>query len=299
MLEDAGITLQEVRPPCKTEDEIIQRCSNANVLIVQWAPITRRVLQALPTVRGVVRYGIGVDNIDLKGAKELGRMVSNVPNYCQEEVSDHTLAMLISLARRIPQDHNQIAHGGWGIGPFLPLTAFSDLTFGLIGFGSIAKKVSEKARPFRFKQIAYDPVAGDKSFTDLGVERVDLDDLLTRADIVSLHCPLLPATHHMINAESIGKMKRGVILINTARGPLIREIDLIDALKAGKILGAGLDVYEKEPLPLESPLRSLPNVTLTSHAASVSTRAVELLQTKAAEAARDIVLGKRPEGALV
>lgn len=299
VLEDAGITLQEVRPPCKTEDEIIQRCSNANVLIVQWAPITRRVLQALPTVRGVVRYGIGVDNIDLKGAKELGRMVSNVPNYCQEEVSDHTLAMLISLARRIPQDHNQIAHGGWGIGPFLPLTAFSDLTFGLIGFGSIAKKVSEKARPFRFKQIAYDPVAGDKSFTDLGVERVDLDDLLTRADIVSLHCPLLPATHHMINAESIGKMKRGVILINTARGPLIREIDLIDALKAGKILGAGLDVYEKEPLPLESPLRSLPNVTLTSHAASVSTRAVELLQTKAAEAARDIVLGKRPEGALV
>lgn len=299
VLEDAGITLQEVRPPCKTEDEVIQRCSNADVLIVQWAPITRRVLQALPTVRGVVRYGIGVDNIDLKGAKELGRMVSNVPNYCQEEVSDHTLAMLISLARRIPQDHNQIAHGGWGIGPFLPLTAFSDLTFGLIGFGSIAKKVSEKARPFRFKQIAYDPVAGDKSFTDLGVERVALDDLLTRADIVSLHCPLLPATHHMINAESIGKMKRGVILINTARGPLIKETDLSDALKAGKIIGAGLDVYEKEPLPPESPLRSLPNVILTSHAASVSTRAVELLQTKAAEAARDIVLGKRPEGALV
>ncbi len=299
VLEDAGITLQEVRPPCKTEDEVIQRCSNADVLIVQWAPVTRRVLQALPTVRGVVRYGIGVDNIDLKGAKELGRMVSNVPNYCQEEVSDHTLAMLISLARRIPQDHNQIAHGGWGIGPFLPLTAFSDLTFGLIGFGSIAKKVSEKARPFRFKQIAYDPVAGDKSFTDLGVERVALDDLLTRADIVSLHCPLLPATHHMINAESIGKMKRGVILINTARGPLIKETDLIDALKAGKIIGAGLDVYEKEPLPPESPLRSLPNVILTSHAASVSTRAVELLQTKAAEAARDIVLGKRPEGALV
>jgi D-3-phosphoglycerate dehydrogenase len=226
-------------------------------------------------------------------------MVSNVPNYCQEEVSDHTLAMIISLARRIPQDNNQIVHGGWGIGPYLPVPAFSDLTLGLIGFGSIAKKVSEKAKPFRFKQIAYDPIAKDESFAQLNVNRVELDALLQRADIISLHCPLLPATQHMINSASIAKMKPGVILINTARGPLINEADLINALKGGKLLGAGLDVYEKEPLPVDSPLRSLPNVVLTSHAASVSVRAVQQLQTKAAEAARDILLGKRPEGALV
>ena len=122
--------------------------------------------------------------------------------------------------------------------------------------------------------------------------------LLGRADIISLHCPLLPATRHMINAESIAKMKPGVILINTARGPLIKETDLIAALQSGRVVGAGLDVFEKEPLPVESPLRSLPNVLLTSHAASVSVRAVEQLQTKAAEAARDILLGRRPEGLL-
>jgi D-3-phosphoglycerate dehydrogenase len=299
VLERASLTLQEVKPPCKTEEEVIQRCTEADALIVQWAPITRRVLEALPRVRGVVRYGIGVDNIDVRSARELGRMVSNVPNYCQEEVSDHTLAMIISLARRIPQDNNQIVHGGWGIGPYLPVPAFSDLTLGLIGFGSIAKKVSEKAKPFRFKQIAYDPIAKDESFAQLNVNRVELDALLQRADIISLHCPLLPATQHMINSASIAKMKPGVILINTARGPLINEADLINALKGGKLLGAGLDVYEKEPLPVDSPLRSLPNVVLTSHAASVSVRAVQQLQTKAAEAARDILLGKRPEGALV
>src|SRR5437588_7885147 len=115
ILQEASITLREVKPNCKTEDEVIQNCSGADVLLVQWAPVTRRVLQALPEIRGVVRYGIGVDNIDVQAAKDLGRMVSNVPTYCQEEVSDHTVAMILSLARRIPHDHHQIRDGGWGI----------------------------------------------------------------------------------------------------------------------------------------------------------------------------------------
>ena len=299
VIESAGFTLQEIKPICKTEDDVIQKCGRADVLLVQWAPITRRVLEALPNARGVVRYGIGVDNIDLKAAKDLGRAVSNVPNYCQEEVSDHAISMILSLARRIPHDNDQIKHGGWGIGPFLPIPAFSDLTLGLVGFGSIARKVSEKAKPFRFRQIAFDPVAPAEVFSRNGVERVDRDTLLRTADIISLHCPLLPETRHMINADSIATMKPGVLLVNTARGPLISEADLVSALMAKKIVGAGLDVYEKEPLAADSPLRSLPNVILTSHAASVSTRAVELLQIQAAEAARDILLGKRPAGALV
>jgi phosphoglycerate dehydrogenase-like enzyme len=136
-------------------------------------------------------------------------------------------------------------------------------------------------------------------FAKHGVERVELDTLLRTADIISLHCPLLPQTRHMINAEAIARMKPGTILVNTARGPLVNEADLVAALKAGKIVGAGLDVFEKEPLATDSPLRSLPNVILTSHAASVSARAVDLLQIQAAEAARDILLGKRPAGALV
>ena len=299
VLAAGGFTLEEIKPICKTEDDVIQKCGRADVLLVQWAPITRHVLEALPRVRGIVRYGIGVDNIDVQAAKELGRMVSNVPNYCQDEVSDHAIAMILSLARRIPHDHDQIKHGGWGIGPFLPIPAFSDLTLGLVGFGSIARKVSEKAKPFRFRQIAFDPVAPAEVFAKCGVERVDRNTLLQSADIISLHCPLLPETRQMINAESIARMKPGVILVNTARGPLVNEADLVTALRAGKIVGAGLDVFEKEPLASDSPLRGLPNVILTSHAASVSTRAVELLQIQAAEAARDILLGKRPVGALV
>jgi D-3-phosphoglycerate dehydrogenase len=298
VLQKAGIALEEIKPDCKTEDDVIERCARADALLVQWAPITRRVLKELPKVRGIVRYGIGVDNIDLKAAKELGRIVSNVPNYCQEEVSDHTLAMIVSLARRIPHDDSQIKRGGWGVGPFLPIPAFSDLTLGLAGFGSIARKVSAKAKPFRFRQIAFDPMVADEVFRQHGVERVERDALLQSADIISLHCPLTDETRHMINASSIARMKPRVLLVNTARGPLVNEADLISALQTGKILGAGLDVYEKEPLPVDSPLRALPNVILTSHAASASERARDLLQTKAAEAARDILLGKRPEGAL-
>ena len=298
VLSGAGFTLDEAKPACKTEDEVIQRCGDAEVLLVQWAPITRRVLQSLPNVRGVVRYGIGVDNIDVNAAKAAGRIVSNVPKYCLEEVSDHAMAMILSLARRLPHDHGQIVHGGWGIRPFLPIPAFSDMTLGMIGFGSIARKVSAKARSFRFRQIASDPIAPAETFAELSVEKCDLDVVLRSADIISLHCPLTAETKHIINARSIATMKPGVLLINTARGPLIKESDLIDALKDGHIKGAGLDVFETEPLPANSPLRTLPNVLLSSHAASVSERAVELLKIKAAEAARDILWGKHPEGAL-
>jgi D-3-phosphoglycerate dehydrogenase len=226
-------------------------------------------------------------------------MVANVPRYCQEEVSDHTVAMILSLARRVSHDSYQIAHGGWGISSFLPIPAFSDLTVGLIGFGSIARKVSEKLRPFRFRQIASDPQADQKLFRNAGMERVDLDTLLSAADIISLHCPLLDETRHMINQRTIEQMKQNAILINTARGALVKESDLIEALKNGKLRGAGLDVYEKEPLPVDSPLRTLGNVILTSHAASASERARELLQTQAAESALDFLNGRRPIGALV
>jgi D-3-phosphoglycerate dehydrogenase len=240
-----------------------------------------------------------VDNIDLNAARTMNRKVSNVPKYCLEEVSDHTIAMILSLARRIPHDHNQIARGGWGIGPFLPIRAFSEMTLGMIGFGSIARKVSDKARPFRFRQIAYDPMVSAEIFASQAVEPCDLDTLLRSADIISLHCPLTTETKHMINAQSIALMKPDVLLVNTARGLLVKESDLIQALESGKMKGAGLDVFEAEPLSTDSPLRTLPNVILTSHAASVSELAVKMLKIKAAEAACQILLGKRPEGALV
>jgi D-3-phosphoglycerate dehydrogenase / 2-oxoglutarate reductase len=213
--------------------------------------------------------------------------------------SQHAVTLILSLARRVPQDQAQIAQGKWGFSALLPIPAFSDLTLGLIGFGAIARKVSEKAKAFRFNQIAFDPFAPDQIFADHCVERVDQDTLLQTADIISLHCPLTDDTRQLINARSIARMKEGVLLINTARGALVNEGDLLAALRTGKIIGAGLDVFETEPPAMDSPLRCLPNVIVTSHAAAVSSRSLKLLQIQAAEAARDILLGKRPDGALV
>ncbi len=299
VLEAAGFELETIQPICKTEDDVIRTCGGADALIVQWAPITRRVLEALPKVRCIVRYGVGVNNFDLSAAKDLGVCAANVPDYCVEEVSDHAMALLLSLCRRIPQDHQQIVQGKWGVNPFRPIPACSDMTLGLVSFGRIARRVAKKAQAFGFSVIAYDPLAADALFTEAQVERVGLDALFQRADVISLHCPLVPETTQLINKTAIEKMKAGVILINTSRGPVVNEKDLIDALKSGRINGAGLDVFEEEPLPAGSPLRSFPNVLLTSHAASVSEKAVEALQRKAGEAARDFLLGKDPVSRLV
>lgn len=299
VLERAGLALEAIEPICRTEDDVIRTCQDADVLLVQWAPITRRVMEQLPKLRGIVRYGVGVNNLDLDAARELGITIANVPTFCLEEVSDHTLSFIVALGRRIPQDHYNIVHGGWGIQDLLPIPSFRDLTLGLVGFGSIARLVAKKASVFGFRIIAADPYQPESVFREHGVEPCDFDTLFRDSDIISLHCPLLPETQHLINRETIGKMRQGVILINTSRGPVVKESDLIAALRDGRVLGAGLDVFEEEPPAMDSPLRSMPQVLLTSHAASVSTRAVKLLQIKAAEAARDILQSQRPESALV
>ncbi|MHB9036792.1 MAG: C-terminal binding protein [Armatimonadota bacterium] len=299
VLKAADIDVEAINPICKTEDDVIEKCKGAEVLLVQWAPVTRRVLKALPEVKCIVRYGVGVNNFDLEAAKDLGVTAANVPDFCVEEVSNHAMAMILSLCRKIPQDHNQIVKGGWGIGPFMPIPAFSDLTIGLVSFGQIARLAAQKAKCFGFNVIAFDPFLPDEMFNEFGVERVDMDTLLSKSDIVSLHCPLVPATTRLINREALAKMKRGAILVNTSRGPVVDEEAMIEALKSGQLGSAGLDVFEVEPLPAGSPLRGLDNVILTSHAASVSEKAVDNLQIKAAEAARDFLLGKRPTSALV
>lgn len=298
IIESAGFQFEEIAPICKTEEDVIQRCGDADVLMVQWATITRRVLDTLKQVKCVVRYGVGVNNIDLQAARERRVTVANVPDYCQEEVSNHTLAMILSLGRRIPQDNSQILRGGWGINPFRPIPAFSDMTLGLVGFGPIARKVARKAEAFGFQMIAFDPFVPDSEFIEKAVPRVDWTTLVRTADIISLHCPLTPETTHLVNKEVIATMKSGTILINTSRGPVVKEADLIEALASGRIGGAGLDVFEEEPLPPDNSLRNFSNVILTSHAASVSEKAALMLQVKAAQAARDFLEGKRPATAL-
>ncbi|MBI5093329.1 MAG: C-terminal binding protein [Candidatus Hydrogenedentes bacterium] len=299
VIESAGFAFETIQPICKTEDDIIRTCGHADALLVQWAPVTRRVLEALPNVRCIVRYGVGVNNFDLDAAKDLGVVAANVSDYCLEEVSNHALAMILSLCRRIPQDHHQIVQGGWGINPFRPLHALTDLTLGLVSFGRIARNLARKAASLGFSLSAHDPYVNDSVFAEYKTARVTFDELLERADVISLHCPLVPATTHLMNRETFSRMKPGAILVNTSRGPVVHEEALVEALKSGRLGGAGLDVFEEEPLPAASLLRTFPNVILTSHAASVSERAVEMLQRKAAEAARDFLLGRDPASRLV
>lgn len=299
VIEAAGFQLRAVEPKCTKEEEVISSCADADVLLVQWAPITRRVLKSLPNVRCVVRYGIGVDNVDLVAAKDLGVTVANVPEYCVEEVSDHAMAMILPLCRRAVQTSKIAAQGGWGIGDLWPIPGIAGQTLGLVSLGKIARAVARKAGAFGFKVIAFDPYAPDSVFAEARVARVDLDTLLRTSDVISLHCPLIPETKYLIDKAAIAKMKAGVVLINTARGPVVCEPDVIEALQSGKISGAGLDVFEVEPLPKDSPLRSLPNVILTPHIASASVTSVNLLPVQVAESARDFLQGKRPKSTLV
>lgn len=299
VIESAGFKLESVSPICKTEDDIIRTCGEADALLVQWAPVNRHVLEALPRVRCIVRYGVGVNNFNLDDARDLGVVAANVPDFCVEEVANHALAMILSLCRRIPQDHRQILEGGWGVNPFRPIYALTELTLGLVSFGKIARNLALKAAMLGFHIVAYDPFVDNKVFKEYGAMKLSLDDLLATADVVSLHCPLVPETTHLIDAAALARMKQGAILINTSRGPVVDEPALIEALKSGRLGGAGLDVFEQEPLPANSPLRGFANVILTSHAASVSEKAVENLQRKAAEAARDFLLGKNPVSRLV
>jgi D-3-phosphoglycerate dehydrogenase / 2-oxoglutarate reductase len=299
VVDSSGFELVEIHPICTTETDVIQKCGGADALLVQWAPITRAVLEALPQLKGIVRYGIGVNNIDLDAARDLKIGVANVPTYCLDEVSTHAVTMILSLSRRIPQDHRRIFEGEWGIGPLLPIPAIPDLTLGLIGFGAIARRVARKAQAFGFRVVASDPYIDALHFAENQVRRAELGVLLESADVISIHCPLVKETTHLIDEGALSKMKRGVIVVNTSRGPIVKESALVAALQDGRVSGAGLDVFEEEPLATNSVLRTLPNVILTSHSASVSTRAVERLQIQAAEAACDFLRGKRPTGALV
>jgi D-3-phosphoglycerate dehydrogenase len=279
----AGGTL--VVAQCKTEDEVIAAAAGASALLVQWAPISERVLATLRDCKVVVRYGIGVDNIDLAAAKRLGVPAANVPDYCIDEVADHTLALGLSLARQLATTDRRLRAGGWKITPPAPMPALRDLTFATLGFGRIGRAVLSRAKAFGFTLAAYDPLLPDEVFREAGVRRVTLDEAFAGADMLSVHLPLTAETKRLVSAERLAAMRPSAILLNTSRGGLIDTRALAAALQAGRLAGAGLDVYEEEPLPLAHPLLECATAMLTSHTAWFSTASVQCLQRLAAEEA--------------
>jgi D-3-phosphoglycerate dehydrogenase len=268
---------------CKTDADVLAGAREADVLLVQWAPLTANVLENLPRCRLVVRYGIGVDNVDLAAASRLGIPVCNVPDYSVDEVADHAMATALALGRQLIQIDRRVHSGVWKLAPVTPMPAFRQMTFGVAGIGRIGRAVLDRARAFKFKLIAYDPMADDKAFSAAGAKRVDVETLFAESDILSLHAPLTPDTQHFVRVDRLARMKPTAILVNTARGALVDVAALADALGRRQIAYAGLDVFESEPLPANHPIRNCDNALLTSHVAWYSERSLGQLQRLAAE----------------
>ncbi len=297
VFDSAGIEL--LLGQCRTEDEVIDLCAEADGMIIQYAPMTRRVIESLQRCRVISRYGVGVDTIDVAAATERGIWVANVPNFSTVEVAEHTLAMLLALARRLFPLDDHVHRGGWStidvMDSAVPLV---DQTLGLIGFGAIARAVAFRARALGLRVLTYSPRTPAEVTLEYGVEPASLGDVFSRSDYVSLHCPLTAETHHIVDAPALRQMKPGAYLINTARGQLIDQPALVEALQHGRLAGAALDVLEHEPIPPGDPLLAMRNVILTPHSAFYSIRSLEDLQTRAAENVVDVLRGEAPHSAV-
>ena len=274
-------------------DDIVAVAKDADAVLVTYAKLTREVLTQFTRCKAIGRFGLGVDNIDLPTAKEKGIAVNYVPDYCIREVSDHAMALLLSLIRKIPLSNKLVQSGRWEMPAVVPIRRIEGTVLGLIGFGHIPRLVAPKAQAFGIKVIAHDPFAKPDVFKAANVESVDLDTLFKTSDYVSVHAPLLPATRGMMNASAFAKMKKGAYIVNTARGPLIDEPALIAALDSGQIGGAGLDVVAAEPLAKDLPLLGRDNVIISPHTAFYSIEALNELQTKCATDVARVLSGEK------
>jgi D-3-phosphoglycerate dehydrogenase / 2-oxoglutarate reductase len=280
---------------CRSEEEVANAVASADVVVVQFAPLTRSALQEMAPAAAVLRYGIGFDNIDVSAARELRIIAGYIPDYCVEEVADHTVAMILACARKLSQLDRSVRSGKWeAIAVAGDIPPSSETTVGFLGLGRIGYAVLERLQAFGFRFLATDPAVNPSQAVRRGIKLVDRDELLADLDILSLHAPATAETRHFINSQSLRKMKPTAMIVNTARGGLIDEQALADALRDGVISGAALDVFEHEPLAETSPLRGAPNLLLSPHAAWYSSSSLARLQSLAAEDIERLLSGRPP-----
>jgi len=278
------------------EDHLIELVRDADSVLVIQAQMTRRVIEAMARCRHIVRYGVGLDTLDIPAATEHGIVVSHFPDFCQDEVANHTMMLVLACARRLGWLDKGLRRGAWRPGPLAPVGSIGGQAMALIGFGAIARAVAGRAKPFGLRVIAWDPFVDEAVFEREGVGRAaTLEDLLGEADYVSVHTPLTPETRHLLNARAFAAMKPTAYVVNTSRGPVVDEEALVEALEAGTIAGAGLDVFEHEPLATDSPLLAMDNVLLTPHTAFYSDASSEDLRRRVGRAVVDVMEGRWPE----
>ena len=265
----AGAELVAAR--CADQDELIRNAAGAEVIWLEWVPpVDGYVLSALPDCRLVMRWGAGYDQIDVRAATELGVAVANAPTYCTENVAEHAMALLLALTRGVAAGDAAMHAGGWR-DPAVAHVRLAGRTLGIIGLGRIGRRVAELGAAFGCTVIAHD-VRSDLVPPD-GVRMTGLAELMAEADFVSLHTVLNENSHHLINASLLAGAKPGLLLVNTSRGGVVDQAALLAAVESGIVGGAGLDVFETEPLAADSPLRSCPAIVLTPHEASSSPEA--------------------------
>ncbi|MSR56938.1 MAG: C-terminal binding protein [Planctomycetaceae bacterium] len=282
ILEPLGLTL--VAGQCKTPAQLIDLVHDADFVITQFAPVNAAVIAAMQRAQIIVRYGIGVDNVDLAAARERGIPVCNVPEFCIDEVADHTLAFILALTRQVVSHCNHVRGGQWGLA--VPISSFRtlrDQTVGVVGFGRIGRAVAGRLLAFKSRVLVSDPVVSADDVRATGCTPVGLPLLLAESDVVTLHCPSTPATRKLINADALTQMKTGSLLVNLSRGDVVDTAALVAALQSGRLGGAALDVCDPEPIPADSPLLKMGNVVVAPHVASVSEKAVRNLRETAAE----------------
>ena len=284
--------IEYVAVNCKTEDEIIEACKDADAVLDIFLQITPRVIESLDHCKVLVRFGIGYNEIDVEAATKKGIFVCNIPDYCIEEVATHAVALILAISRKIEYYHELARQGQWYPAKGYTMHRLSTQTVGFIGFGNIARKAAHYMSAFGCRLIAYDPFLDKEVFAANNAEGMDLDSLLAQADIISLHAPLFDDTYHIINKETIKKMKDGAMVVNTSRGPLICEDDLLEAIQSGKLAAAGLDVTEFEPITEPNyRLFSSDRIVVTPHAAFLTAESRIELTQKVALTACNILNG--------
>jgi D-3-phosphoglycerate dehydrogenase / 2-oxoglutarate reductase len=278
----------------KTPAEFIADAADCDALLNTYAgPITAEVMAKMPKCKIIARYGIGVDTIDLEAATAAGIIVTNNPTYCIEEVAEHTMALLLSAARKIAFYDRMVRAGRWEVPPGKPIYRLAGSTLGLVGFGNIARQVAIRAAAFGMTVLYADPFVADGQFKVPG-KKVELPELFKESDFVSLHPPLMPQTRKMMNDDVFAQMKPNAVLINCGRGPLVDTDALVRALDAKKIAGCALDTTDPEPLPDPHPLRGRENVILNPHVAWYSEKAMVALQAGAPGEVKRVLSGEWP-----
>ncbi len=279
---------------CKTRELLLPFVADADVVITQFAPITAEVIGAMTKAKAIIRYGIGVDNVDLAAAKAKGIAVANVPDYCIDEVADQTLGFILGLTRQVVANSVVLKGGKWGLAASIDqMCALRDRTIGVVGFGRIGREVVARLRAFKCRVIVFDPLVAAADIAAAGAVAGDLATVLEQTDIVTLHCPSTPQTRGLIGREALSRMRKGALLINVARGDLVDPVALMEALDSGHLGGAALDVFNPEPIPAGHAILSRDNVILASHIASCSVPAVRKLRETVAKQAALALRGER------